>query len=122
MHRIDPAEIIGVQHILPARLVLHRGADLRLQQLEHRIQHMQQSDPHARAGGIKLAPQRVIHQATQNRARLGLHAFQHPMQLQPRTDQGPAMIGHFGLVELRHGGARQSVQSIPSRVGYQVYI
>ena len=122
MHRVDATEIIGIEHILPAGLVLHRGADLRLQHVEHRIQHMQQRDPHARAGGIKLAAQRIIHQAAKNRAGLGLHTFQNAVQLQPRADQRPAMIGHIWLVELRHSRARQGVQSIPSSVGYQVYI
>jgi hypothetical protein len=122
MHRVDAAEIIGIEHILPARLMLHRSADLRLQHVEHGIEHMQQGNPHARAGGIELTAQRIIHQAAQHWTRLSLHAFQNTVQLQPRPDQRPAMIGHLGLVKLGHSRARQGVQSIPSGVGYQVYI
>ena len=82
MHGIDPPEIIGIQHILPARPMLGRHPQLVLQQLHHRIQRMEQLHPHPLAAGIQLAPQRLIHQAAQHRPGLGVNPLQHQVQLQ----------------------------------------
>jgi hypothetical protein len=44
------------------------------------------------------------------------------VELQARADEGPAVIDHLALVELRHRGAGQGGQRVAGRVGNEMYI
>ncbi len=55
MHGVDAAEIIGVQHVLPAGLVLGGQAEFFLQDGQHRVQNMQERDTGALAELVEVA-------------------------------------------------------------------
>ena len=48
--------------------------------------------------------------------------FQHPMQLEARSDQAPAVVLNGNVLELRNGGAGNAVQRFPGRVRNQMQV
>ena len=122
VHRVDAAEIVGVQRVLPARARGGLLADIVLQQVHHRIEHVHHRDIQPPAGGLQLAAQRPIDQGGQHRPRLVLDTLEHAMQLEAGPDQAPAMIDDVRMLELHRGGSGDGVQRLAGGVGDQVQI
>jgi hypothetical protein len=122
VHRIDPAEIVGIQNILPAGPGGGLFADELLQQIHHRIEHVHHGNVQALAGRLQFTPQRPIDQGGKHRPRLMLHAFHHAMQLETRPDQAPAVIHNLRMLELNRGGTSNCIQGLAGGVGDQVQV
>ncbi len=122
VHGVNAAEVIGVQHVLAARLVLGRQAEFFLQDGKDRVQNMQEGDTRTLAKLVKVATQRIIDQRAEDRARFGLDAFQDAVQLQAGADQAPAMVGDMRVVKLRDRRAGQGGEGVAGGVGNQVDI
>ena len=101
---------------------LRLDADMLLQHVQHRLQHVQHGHAEPQARGFQVVAQRLVDHGGQHGAGFGLDPFQHAVQLEAGPDQAPAVIHDRGVLELRDGRAGDAVQRLPGRVGYQVQV
>jgi hypothetical protein len=122
MDGVDAAEIVGIQGVLAARsggrllphMVLKHGHDL--------VEDMHDRHAELGAGHIDLAAQRLVHQARQHRSRFSLQTIQHPVQLEARPNQAPAVRDDRQMLELDRRRTDDRVERFPGRVRDQMEI
>lgn len=122
VHRIDPAEIVGIQRILPPRPGGGLFSDQFLQEVHHRVEHVDDRDVQPQAGGFQFAAQGAIDQGGQHRSRLMLDAFQHPVKLEAGANRAPPVMDDVRMLELDRRCPGYGVQRLAGRVGDQVKI
>ena len=122
VHGVDAAEVIGIEHVLPARTRLRLRADMLLQESEHRVEHVDDRHAEPMAGLFQIVAQGLVDDGGQHRAGVGLDAFQHAMQLEAGPDQAPAMVLDTDSFELGHRRAGDAVESLAGRVRDQMQV
>ncbi len=105
VHGVDALEIVGIEHVLPTGPGGRLFADIVLEQVQDRIEHIDHRYAQSLTGAVQIRPQRTIHKGFQHGAGLRLDAFQYAMELKARSDQTPAMIDDLHMLKLHSGGA-----------------
>jgi hypothetical protein len=120
VERVDPLEIIGIEHVLRPGALGRDRAEIRLEHAQNRVQHRQAGTAEVAAGVLQPVGEVWLDQGIEDDAGGGLQLAQHAIKLRRRAHQGIDMLNRRNALILGRGRPAHRDQRLAGRIRHQV--